>query len=141
MEKNHQALDHAIRTQWEQNPEIKMDLKTYIRTLGEHLLSEPEYDKDALNEVLDTVSTDIRDIRQNFTGETPSGLEPVRDFMVESLDLYMQSLDDMRKYVDSEDRDSLNDAIVRAEEAEDIMGAIEQVIQEHRDWLAEMTEA
>ncbi len=120
------------------NVEIKMDLKEYIKSLGDHLLCEESFNKDNLNGALDMVSADIQEIRRHFRQDAPPGLEPVRDFMLESLDLYRQSIDDMRSYITCDDRELLEQAIV---EAEDIIGAIEHVIQEHRDWLNESTEA
>lgn len=134
-------MPDEMRRQQEQNVERDMDLRTYIRTLGDHLLSEPEFNKDALKNALDMVSADVEEIRRGFMDEAPAGLESVRDFMRESLDLYMQSIEDMKQYMTSEERDYLEQAMVKAEEAEDIMGAIDQVIQEHSDWLNEMTEA
>ena len=78
-----------------------MDLKEYIKSLGEHLLCEPLYHRDALNKALDTVYSDILEIRGHFNAEAPPGMEPVRDFMLESLELYRQSVDDMKGYVKS----------------------------------------
>lgn len=132
--------DEMKRAQ-DENVELDMDLKTYIRSLGEHLLSEPEFDKEALKKALDMVSHDVDDIRESFADAPPPGLEPVRDFMMESLNLYMQSIEDMRQYMGSEERDYIEQALMKAEEAEDIMSAIDHVIQEHRDWLSGMTEA
>jgi len=123
------------------NIEIKMDLKEYIKSLGDHLLCEESFNRDGLNEALDMVSSDIQDIRQHFREDAPPGLEPVRDFMLESLELYRQSIDDMRCYIGNEDRELLEQAIVKAEEAEDILGAIEHVIEEHRNWLNQSAEA
>jgi hypothetical protein len=122
------------------NPEIKMDLGAYIKSLGEHLLCEPVYNRDALDEALSTITGDIQDIRQNFNRQAPPGLESVQTFMLESLNLYMQSIDDMRNYMSSEDRDLLEQALVKAEEAEDIVVALEEVIQDRKDWLSQMTE-
>ncbi|MHC9544171.1 MAG: hypothetical protein AB9903_32055 [Vulcanimicrobiota bacterium] len=135
------TLDEESMRSQEINEPVKMDLKTYIKSLGEHLLCEPAYSKDALSEALTVISDDIGTIRASFTGNAPAGLEPVRDFMLESLNLYMQSVEDIRKYMSNEDSELLERAIVKAEEAEDIIGAVEDVIQEHKDWLSQMTEA
>jgi len=135
------TLDDESRRYREINEPVKMDLKTYIKSLGEHLLCEPTYNRDALSDALNVISDDIGSIRQSFTGSAPQGLEPVRDFMLESLNLYMQSVEDMKKYMSSEDSELLESAIVKAEEAEDIIGAVEEVIQEHKDWLSRMSEA
>lgn len=133
-------MTDEMRRQQEENGEMDIDLKSYIRSLGEHLLCEPAFDKDALKNTLDMVSRDVNEIRGSFSDEPPPGLEAVRDFMVGSLDLYLQSIEDMKKYMSSEERDYLEQAMMKVEEAEDIMSAIDQVIQEHRDWLSEMTQ-
>ncbi len=134
-------LDEESRRAQEANEPVKMDLKTYIKSLGEHLLCEPAYDKDALSEALNVISDDISSIRNSFAGNAPQGLEPVRNFMLESLNLYMQSVEDMKKYMSNDDSELLESAMVKADEAEDIIGAVEEVIQEHKDWLSQMTEA
>lgn len=141
MEEINKDLEAESAEQFRGNKEAKMDLRTYIKSLGGHLLCEPEYNKSALSEALDMISSDIQDIRQNFTAEAPKGLEPVRDFMIESMDLYLKSVEDMRKYMNSDDREHIEEAMMKAEEAEDIMGAIESVIQEQMDWISDMTQA
>ncbi len=118
-----------------ENPEVKMDLKEYIRALGDHMLCEPVFDNDKLCNALDVVQMDIQEIRNHFNTQAPPGLEVVRDFMLESLELYKQSIDDMRSYITNPDRELLEMAILKSEEAEDIIGAIDQVIQEQRDSL------
>ena len=115
------------------NPKLNLDLKEYIRALGDHLLCEPEFDNEKLYTALDSLQTDIKDIRNHFNTDAPPGLEVVRDFMLESLELYHQSIDDMKGYIDSRDRETLSLAVLKSEEAEDIIEAIDQVIQEHRD--------
>lgn len=115
------------------NPKEKLELKEYIRALGDHLLCEPEFDNERLYTALDSLQMDIQEIRNHFNTDAPPGLEVVRDFMLESLELYHQSIDDMKVYIDSRDRDILSMAVLKSEEAEDIIEAIDQVIQEHRD--------
>lgn len=119
----------------------KMDLKQYIRSLGEHLMYEPEFDTDSLFRALDMVTEDIEEIRHQFSDEAPPGLEVVRDFMLESLELYRQSVDNMKIYVSSQDTDMLDEALSQSEEAENIIEAIDLVIQEHRNWLNSEAEA
>jgi len=126
--------------QFSDNPELKMDLKEYIKSLGDHLLCEPEFDNDKLSSALDSLQNDIQEIRNHFNMDAPPGLEIVRDFMLESLELYYQSIDDMKDYITTKDRDSLEIAVLKSEEAEDIISAIDQVIQEHRDHLNSLSE-
>ncbi len=122
------------------NDDLKMDLKEYIRSLGEGLLTEPEFDTELLGQALNLVQADLNEIRSVFVKDAPVGLEAVRDFMSESLDLYNSSLEDMRSYAENGDRNLLLKAIDSSSEAEEIMNAIDMVIDEHMKIFTEYSD-
>ncbi len=113
----------------------QMSLYEHLRSLGEQMLAEPDFHRDALEGVLDEVLDDIQALHRGYQAPAPPGGEVVQAFVVEALDLYTQCVEAMKSYLEDPEETLLQQGLDRAEEAEDLLVAVEMVIQENKELL------
>jgi hypothetical protein len=113
----------------------QMSLYEHLRSLGEQMLAEPDFHRDALEGVLDEVLDDIQALHRGYQDPAPPGGEVVQAFVVEALDLYTQCVEAMKSYLEDPEETLLQQGLDRAEEAEDLLVAVEMVIQENKELL------
>jgi hypothetical protein len=113
----------------------QMSLYEHLRNLGEQMLAESEFHRDTLEGMLDEVLDDIQALHHGYQAPAPPGGEVVQAFFVEALDLYTQCVEAMRSYLEEPEESLLQQGMDKAEEAEDLLVAVEMVIQENKELL------
>jgi len=115
----------------------KRTLYSHLREVGEQLLCETSFHREALSGMLDEVLEDIQALHRGYDQPAPAGAEAVQGFVIEALDLYGQCVEAMKAYLEDPEESRLQWGLERAEEAEDILTAVEMVIQENKELLGE----
>ena len=118
-----------------QPPLEKKALHAHLRDLGEQLLCEPDWDREALEGLLDEVLGDIQALHQGYEKPAPEGAEAVQAFVLEALDLYSQCVESMKSYLEEPEEARLRQGLEKAEEAEDILVAVDMVLRENMELL------
>jgi len=113
----------------------QVSLYEHLRNLGEQMLAEPDCYRDTLEGVLDEVLEDIQTLHRGYQIPPPPGGEVVQAFVVEALDLYAQCVEAMKTYLDEPEATLIQQGLEKAEEAEDLLVAVEMVIQENKEAL------
>lgn len=117
------------------------NLMDFIHALVERLMMNSDFPRDQVVALLDPVLEDLRAMRGPYDEACPEGAEAVRSLMVEMLDLYEQSLLEITAFLGDEEDGHLQLAVAMAEEANDLLSAVEHVIQTNKDVLSEMVDA
>lgn len=112
-----------------------------IYGLVERLMLTSDFNKEELEDVIGSVRDELDGIRLHYEAPAPTGAEAVQDLMLESLTLFDESFEEITLFLQDEDEDRLGRAVSQAEEANDILVAIEDVIQNNKHVLSEMVEA
>lgn len=110
-------------------------LSEHLQDLGEHLLAEPEFHREALEELLDEVLEDIQTLHMGYEEPAPPGGEAIQAFVAEALDLYAQCVVAMKTWLEDPEESWIRQGLEKAEEAEDLLIAVEMVIQENKEQL------
>lgn len=100
-----------------------------------------EFDADELHDFIGAVRDDLDGVREQYNAPAPDGAQAVQELMVESLSLFDESFDEITLFLDDHDEDRLRRAVGLGEDANDILSAVEEVIQNNKHVLAEMAEA
>lgn len=115
----------------------KRTLYSHLREVGEQLLCETSFHREALSGMLEEVLEDIHSLHRGYEQPAPTGAEAVQGFVLEALDLYAQCVEAMQAHLEDPEESRVQWGLERAEEAEDILTAVETVIQENKDLLGE----
>lgn len=119
--------------------ESAADLLNFLRNLSSHLALGTELDLDTIVPALGRMKETLQEMYAQYEAPAPEGAEVIRDHMLEALELFFGSIEEIEGFLDDGDRDRLARAVVAAEEADDILGSIEYVIQQNQQWLSEYT--
>lgn len=111
-----------------------------IHGIVEQLMLNPDCDVEALQRDLDGVHTGLTAMMTHYEREVPSGAEAVRDLMVECLQLYLGAVAQITQFLDTYDDEQLQSAVSLADEASDVLSAVEDLIQTNKNLISEMVE-
>jgi hypothetical protein len=117
------------------------DLLSFILGVVERLMLTVDYDGERLRQVVEASRSELAEMAGGYEGEVPPGAEAVRELMLESLHLYDSALAHILAFLDDEDEERLRVAVAEAEEASDVLGLVDSLIQTSKDLLSEMTSA
>lgn len=117
------------------------NLMDFIYALVERLMMSSDFRRDDLTALLEPVLDDLRAMQSQYVGSCPEGTEAVQALMGEMVGLYEQSLLEIVAYLGDEEDSHLQAAVCMAEEANDLLTLIEDVIQTNKDMLSEMVDA
>jgi len=123
----------------EQEPTL--NLLELIYGLVERLMLTTEFDADELHDFIGAVRDNLDEVREQYNSPPPDGAQAVQELMVESLSLFDDSFEEITQFLDDHDEDRLRRAVGLGEDANDILSAVEEVIQNNKQVLAEMAEA
>lgn len=115
----------------------RADLLDFLRNLASHLALGTTLDLDAILPALGRLKEHLQELYAQYEAPAPEGAEVIRDYMLEALELFFGSIEEIEGFLEDADRDRLARAVVSAEEADDILGSIEYVIQQNQQWLSE----
>jgi hypothetical protein len=123
-------------TDKEGNPEERLALRDFLKEVGDSLLCGASFKPEALESTLDDVLSDIKAIHSQYVEPSCCGADTVREFMLEALDLYVQCLDEMKSFLADQAEGHIHRGLAQAEEADDLLSAVESVIADHKDALS-----
>lgn len=118
-----------------------LNLLEFIRALVEGLMLTTEYNEAEIQRLVDAIRADLDGIRAHYAEPAPLGAEAVQELMLETLDIYDQSLNEILLFLADHDEDHLRESVYQAEAANDVLLAVEDVIQTNKHLLSEMVEA
>lgn len=113
------------------------DLLNFLRDLASHLALGTPLSLEAILPALGRVKEHLQELYAQYEAPAPEGAEVIRDYMLEALELFFGSIEEIEAFLEDADRDRLARAVVSAEEADDILGSLEYVIQQNQQWLSE----
>ncbi|MEW6277934.1 MAG: hypothetical protein AB1758_04870 [Candidatus Eremiobacterota bacterium] len=119
--------------------ETATDLLTFLRNLADHLALGTPLPMQEIQQSLDLVKQTLEQLYQQYEAPAPQGAEVIREFMLEALQLFYQAVEGIEDFVATGQRDSLAEAVLKAEEANDILSSIEYVIDQNKQWLSQFT--
>lgn len=122
----------------EQEPTL--NLLELIYGLVERLMLTTEFDLDEMHDFVGSVRDNLDEVRAQYDEPAPQGAQAVQELMVESLSLFDESFEEITLFLDDKDEDRLRRAVGLGEDANDILSAVEEVIQNNKHVLAEMAE-
>lgn len=117
-------------------PMTQPDLLNYLRDLAGHLALGTALDWDSVNRSLESIQEALESRLEAYQEPGPEGTEAVREVMVESLELFLGAVDALYDFLESKHAEHLSRAVLQAEEANDILSAIEYAIEQNRDRLS-----
>lgn len=112
-----------------------------INAIVEQFQLGTEYDKDALQNLVGGIRHELAAMAAQYEGNVPAGGEAVRELMVECIGLYDQALDEITLFMNDLEDDRPQLALQLAEEANDVLTCVEDLIQTQKNILSEMVEA
>ena len=118
-----------------------MNLLDMIYGFVERLMLSTDFNADEIEKLLDSVRHDLDAMRAHYAGPAPAGTEAVGQLMLESLTLFDESFDEISQFLQDQNEDRLRVAVARADEANDILSAVEEIIQINKHVLSEMVQA
>ena len=122
-------------------PKRNLNLLELIYGLVERLMLSTEFNKDDMEGLFGSIRDDLDGIRAHYQEPAPEGTQGVAELMVESLTLFDSSFNELTEFLFDQDEDRLRRAVLQAEEANDILSAVEDVIQTNKQIISEMVEA
>ena len=119
----------------------RFNLLEFVRALVERLMLNAEFNRGEVERLVVAIQEDLERIRADYTEPAPEGAETVQELMLEAVDLYGKSLQEILIFLDDNDEDHLSRSVFAAEEASDVLLAMEDVIQANKHVLSEMVQA
>jgi len=121
--------------------DTSLNLLELVYGLVEKLLLTVDYHREELTDLIESVQDNLAEIKSNYEKPAPRGAEGVQSLMVEALSLFDGAFQGILDFMDDEDEAYLKNSVSLAEEGNDLLGAIEEVIQQNKDIISEMIEA
>jgi hypothetical protein len=112
-----------------------MDLLNYIRDLANHMALGTALPWDQVNESLETIQEHLEGMIKEYQQPAPDGAEVVQQFMLEAMELFLEAVDGLYEFLESKDRDRLSESVIKAEEANDILGCVEYALEQNKQYL------
>jgi len=103
----------------------------FVRSLGEQLLEDPGCDLAPLESPLVTILNYLNSLQSFYGNPSPPCTETIREYMLQAVALYKECLQELRDFAADRRPSRLPRALAMAEEAEDIMKALEIVMDEN----------
>lgn len=114
-------------------------LIAFIRDLAEHLALGTKLPMDEIAATLETIQATVADLYAHYEEPAPKGAEVIREFMLEALTLIHQATEELFTYFEDKDAAHLTQAVLMAEEGDDILTSIEYVISQNQQWMSQYT--
>ncbi len=111
-----------------------MELLNSLRTIGKNLLENRAYNNEELEDRLDELLIQIEDMRENFTEE--ADLPEAKNIILllrEALNLYEEAIEGIISSLDNKEEETILLALIKAEEADDILCQVEELIRESKE--------
>lgn len=112
-----------------------------VLSLVENLMRNAHFDAVALRGVLDEARGTVGEVASCYDAPAPEGAEAIRELMLESLTLFDSALAQIEAFIDDAEEERLSLAMRDAQEANDLLEAVEDLVQVSKDIISEMVEA
>jgi hypothetical protein len=111
--------------------EEEISFAGFIRSLGDQLLAEPGCDISQLEGPISSILNYLNSLLAFYSNPSPPCTETIRVYMLQVIDMYKECLQEIRAFADDRKPSRISRSLALAEEAEDIMKALEIVIDEN----------
>ena len=120
--------------------EPTLNLLETVYRLVDLLLHAHDLNRDEILDMTEAVRDDLDAIRSDYDEEAPEGVEAVRELMVESLELFDRSFEEIGSFLADRDEQRLRRALECSEEASDILAAVDELIGVNQQFLDQFAE-
>ena len=118
-----------------------LNLFAYLRALIERLMFDARYNRVEAERVIHSVQATLGDIGAEYEGTPPEGLEAIYSLMRESVELFDLSCQQILAFVATDNEEYLMGALAQAEEADDVLMMVTDLVSEQKSHLEAMAEA
>ncbi|MBI3929471.1 MAG: hypothetical protein HY319_28255 [Armatimonadetes bacterium] len=115
------------------------NLLNFIRDLAQHLALGTELPVDEIADSLTGVQQTLSELYAQYEEPPPAGAEVIQEFMLEALQMFHQAIEELFAFFEDSDREHLTQAVLLAEEGDDILSSIEYVIEQKQQWMSQFT--
>lgn len=116
-----------------------MDLLNSLRVLGKKLLKDEIYEKVKIEKALNKSLIQLRIIKNKSAARTISGTENVRELFMEALNLYIEGTGDFVSFLKDNNKEHISEGLFKAEEADDILANIEELILQNKERFTDIS--
>lgn len=116
-------------------------LHEWVYEVVEHVILSADFNEAALRAEIDRLRAEIAAMANEYGEPAPRGAEAIQALLLEGFTLYDEALQSIASFLEDLDEDALRLAVYRAEEANDIFGSVESMIQTNKNLINEMIEA
>jgi len=116
-----------------------MDLLNSLRGLGKKLLKDEIYEKVRIEKALNKNLIQLRIIKNKSAYGNMSGTENVRELFQEALNLYIEGTGDFVAFLKDNNKDHISEGLFKAEEADDILAGIEELILRNKERFSDIS--
>ena len=120
--------------------EERLNLLELVYGFAEKLMLSDDYLSEDILQFLDLIHSDIDAVRADYEEGIPEEARPVADLMLESLDLFDQAFQQVAEFLADFNEERLRKAVSIAEEADDLLTAVEALVTENKDTLESLAE-
>ena len=115
-----------------------MNLLNALRTLGKNLLSGYPCDEDKMLKGLNNTLIQLRIARSKYL-KRKLPVPETGELLEEAFNLYIEGVQNIVSSIKDNDKDILSLGLFKVEEADDILGSIEDVITQNKELLKDIS--
>jgi hypothetical protein len=116
-----------------------LDLLNSLRVLGKSLLKEEFFEKSKLERNLNKTLIQLRIIKNKCLSRKISGSDNVKELFLEALNLYIEGTGDIITFLKDNQKEHISEGLFKAEEADDILLSIEELIVQNKEKFNEIS--
>jgi hypothetical protein len=116
-----------------------LDLLNSLRVLGKKLLKEDFSEKNSLEINLSKTLIQLRTIKNTGLSGKISGSDNVKKLFLEALNLYIEATGDIISFLKDNKKEHISEGLFKAEEADDILVSIEELILQNKEHFNEIS--
>ena len=115
-------------------------LFAFLQALVERLSLDAQVDRAEVATLVGGIRDDLAAMTSEYEQPPPAGLEAINALMVELLLLFDLSCQQVLAFLETDDEVYLTGALAQAEEAEDVLMTVRELVVEQKNLLSEMAD-
>jgi len=116
-----------------------LNLLNSLRTLGKGLLAGDFKKTGKIERDLNKTLLQLKIIKSRYSNRKLKGTDNVADLMEEGINLYIEAISDFMLFFKDKDREHISEGLFKAEEADDILLSIEDIILQNKEKFKELS--
>jgi len=116
-----------------------LNLLNSLRTIGKNLIKGHVVNEAELLKALNKTLIQIRYIKSRYIKKKSPERENIIELLNEALNLYIEGIEDIAGYIKNRDKNSLSHGLFKAEEADDILSNVEDIIMQNKELFKDLS--